>query len=278
MPDRDEQAQRTLRAIDAQDRHQDAQAVAPGVELRCRAFRPRVVGRAHLGDRHFKLQRMDGELGLDLEAAGEDRKRFHEAAREHAIARQHVGEGLSEDARDESGQHAIAGAVARPVGRLLAVDAHRHDHVERAFDQPRDHLARARRVVGRVAVDQHVHVRVDVGEHAPHHVALALMRSRAAPPRRPRARRRPCRRSSCCRRRTQRNRAAPRGTPRPRRRSLPPRCSRAPARRRDAQRARALAVSASVPVFVVSMPKSRRKRAKLPHRWSPPQALIAAPQ
>ena len=32
----------------------------------------------------------------------------------------------------------------------------------------------ARRVVGGVAVDQHVEVGLDVGEHAPHHVALAL--------------------------------------------------------------------------------------------------------
>ena len=35
---------------------------------------------------------------------------------------------------------------------------------------------RARRIVGGVAVDQHVDVGVDVGEHAPHHVALALVR------------------------------------------------------------------------------------------------------
>ena len=33
----------------------------------------------------------------------------------------------------------------------------------------------ARRVVGGVAVDQHVDVGVDVGEHAPHHAALALV-------------------------------------------------------------------------------------------------------
>ena len=38
-----------------------------------------------------------------------------------------------------------------------------------------DHAARARRVVGGVAVDQHVDVGVDVGEHAPHHAALALV-------------------------------------------------------------------------------------------------------
>ena len=32
----------------------------------------------------------------------------------------------------------------------------------------------ARRIVGGVAVDQHVDVGLDVGEHAPHHEALAL--------------------------------------------------------------------------------------------------------
>ena len=76
---------------------------------------------------------------------------------------------------DEAGQQPVAGAVAAPIGGLLLVDARRHHHVEPLLDQPRDHGARARGIVGRVAVDQHVDVGVDVGEHAPHHVALALV-------------------------------------------------------------------------------------------------------
>ena len=76
---------------------------------------------------------------------------------------------------DEAGQQPVAGAMAEAVGRLLAIDADGHDHVEPVVDQLVDHRRRARRVVGGVAVDQHVDVGLDVGEHAPHHVALALV-------------------------------------------------------------------------------------------------------
>ena len=34
------------------------------------------------------------------------------------------------------------------------------------------------RVISRIAVDEHIDVRFNVGEHAPHNVALALMDSR----------------------------------------------------------------------------------------------------
>ena len=65
--------------------------------------------------------------------------------------------------------------MTAPVGCLLAVDACADHHVEALLDQPRDHHARARRVVGRVAVGEHIDVGIDIGEHAPHHVALALV-------------------------------------------------------------------------------------------------------
>ena len=78
----------------------------------------------------------------------------------------------------------ISGAMAAPISGRLAVDARAHDHVEPLLDQPGDHGARARRVIGRVTVGQHVNVGIHIGEHAPHHIALALMTSRAAPPRR----------------------------------------------------------------------------------------------
>ena len=41
-------------------------------------------------------------------------------------------------------------------------------------DQRIDHAGRAGRVIGRVAIDQDVDIRIDVGEHAPDHMALAL--------------------------------------------------------------------------------------------------------
>src|SRR5262249_59877564 len=61
------------------------------------------------------------------------------------------------------------------VGRLVLIDARPDHHVETLFDETRAHDAGARRIVGGVAIHQNVEVRVDVGEHSPHDVALALV-------------------------------------------------------------------------------------------------------
>ena len=76
----------------------------------------------------------------------------------------------------EAGEQPVAQPMARPVGRLFAVDAHRNDHVQPVAQQALDHRRRTRRIVGGVAVDQHIDVGIDVGEHAPHHAPLALAR------------------------------------------------------------------------------------------------------
>src|SRR5262249_24705731 len=65
--------------------------------------------------------------------------------------------------------------MTEAVGRFILTHARPDHHVETLFGETRDHGARARRVVGGVTIDQNVDVRVDVGEHSPHHVALALM-------------------------------------------------------------------------------------------------------
>ena len=75
---------------------------------------------------------------------------------------------------DKAGQQPVARAVAEAIGRLLAIDPDRADHVEPLGHELLDHPPRARRIVGGVAIDQHVDVGLDVGEHAPHHAALAL--------------------------------------------------------------------------------------------------------
>src|SRR6185312_10251403 len=158
------------------DGPQDAEAVAPGAELRQRALRPRVIGRLDLGHGEAELKRVYGQLGLDLEARGQQRERLDEAAREHAVARQHVGEAAAEHVGDEAGQEPVAGAMAGAVGGLGLLDARAHDHVAAVPDQAGDQARRARRVVGGVAVDQDVDVGLDVGEHAAHDKALALPR------------------------------------------------------------------------------------------------------
>ena len=91
-------------------------------------------------------------------------------------------------------QEPVAGAVAPTIGRLLAIDAGADDHIEPLVDELRDHRGRARRVIGRVAIDQNVDIRLDVVEHPPHHVALALVGLAANDARRPPARPRRCRR------------------------------------------------------------------------------------
>ena len=64
--------------------------------------------------------------------------------------------------------------MAASVGGLRLVDAKADHHVEMLVAQPVDHARSARRVVGRIAVDQHVDIGFDVGEHAAHDVTLAL--------------------------------------------------------------------------------------------------------
>ena len=55
--------------------------------------------------------------------------------------------------------------MAGPVGGLLAVDPHRHDHVETLIRKARKHGGRASGVIRRVAVDQEIDVGIHVGEH-----------------------------------------------------------------------------------------------------------------
>ena len=208
-----EKRQRPFGAIEAYDRAQDAQTVAPSVELGGRAFRPRVIGRVDFRHRQPQFERVDGELGLDLEAARQHGERLHEAAREYAVARQHVLEARPEHAGDDRGEQPVAGAMAGAVGGVIAIDPVAHHHVEPLLEQARDHGRRARRVIGGIAVDQHVDVGLHVGEHAPHHEALTLVLLARKPRRRPRARRPRYCPSNCCRIRKSRPRAARRGSP-----------------------------------------------------------------
>ncbi len=72
------------------------------------------------------------------------------------------------------GKQPVTGAVAGAVGRRVVVDAVGDHHVEPVLEQPLDHRHGARRVVGGVAIHQHVDIGLHVGKHAPHHVAFAL--------------------------------------------------------------------------------------------------------
>src|SRR5260363_374502 len=81
---------------------------------------------------------------------------------------------LTEHFGEKARQHPIAGAMAHAIGRLLLVDPQSHDHVEMLGHEPLDHAWRARRIIGGVAIDQHVDVGIDIGKHSPDHMAFAL--------------------------------------------------------------------------------------------------------
>ena len=77
----------------------------------------------------------------------------------------------------EGGVAAVAVASGQAASTLALLNITRAgDHVVLAVEHPLHQPRRRGGVVGAVAVHQHVDVGLDVGEHAPHHVALALAR------------------------------------------------------------------------------------------------------
>src|SRR5579872_4693460 len=60
--------------------------------------------------------------------------------------------------------------IGRPLGREPAPDY----HIERLGGENLDHLRSDRRLVGVIAIDEHVDIGIDVAEHPPDDVTLAL--------------------------------------------------------------------------------------------------------
>src|SRR5205809_696023 len=75
-----------------QDHPQHARAIAPGVELRGAARGPVAVLDRQLAHAEALVERVQREVGLDLEAFHDDRIGLDEAAAEGAIAAEDVGE------------------------------------------------------------------------------------------------------------------------------------------------------------------------------------------
>jgi len=61
-----------------------------------------------------------------------------------------------------------APSAPRMVEKLLS------EHLDMVVGFRVDHARGARSVIGRIAIDQHINVGIDVGEHAPDHMPLAL--------------------------------------------------------------------------------------------------------
>src|SRR6185503_8704803 len=121
------------------DRPQHPDAVPYGPELAHRAWRTGAVGRVNFGNRQPKLERMHGQLGLDLETLRQAWKGLGKAPGKHPVAGQHVGEAVAEYVADDAGEELVAEAVARAVGIPGRV-ASRVDHVEIVVQQQIDHL------------------------------------------------------------------------------------------------------------------------------------------
>ena len=65
--------------------------------------------------------------------------------------------------------------MAAAIGFLGLMAPGPDDHVELLGQEHVDHLRCCRRVVGKVAVGHQIYVCIDVGEHAPNDMALALL-------------------------------------------------------------------------------------------------------
>jgi len=79
-----------------------------------------------------------------------------------------------EQAGEEAGEELVAERVAAAIGLLDLRFPSADDHIELLVEQFADELGRGGGVVGRVAIGHQVDVGLDVGEHAPHDMALAL--------------------------------------------------------------------------------------------------------
>ena len=71
-------------------------------------------------------------------------------------------------------EHDIGDPVTGPVGAQGCAEASGADHVQLTTDQHRLHAGSRGGIVGVVAVDQEIDVRLDIGEHAADDMALAL--------------------------------------------------------------------------------------------------------
>ena len=71
-------------------------------------------------------------------------------------------------------QQAVAEYMSGPIGALAGRDALARNDIEALADKLADKRGRGGGIVCVVAVDQNIDVRLDIGEHAAHDVALAL--------------------------------------------------------------------------------------------------------
>jgi hypothetical protein len=94
--------------------------------------------------------------------------------RESAVAGEDIGEIVAEQRAKQRVEDAVAEGVALASGIRMHAAPRADDHVGAFGDQRADEFRRVGGRIGPVAVGHDVDIRLDVGEHAAHHIALAL--------------------------------------------------------------------------------------------------------
>lgn len=170
-----EKRQRLVFANHAEDGAHHFDAVAHGVEFADGAFWAIAVLDRHLVEAQVVVQRVDGHLGLNLEAARQHGVGFDEGEREGTVAGHDVGDVGVEQAVDRTAHQTVTEVVERAlvlleVGGAQAVA----DYHVVAFEHLIHHDGRRVCRIGVIAIRHDVHVGVDVFEHGANHVAFAL--------------------------------------------------------------------------------------------------------
>ena len=170
-----EKRQRLILANHAEDGAHHLDAVAHGVELADGTLGAVAVLNRHLKQAQIVVQRVDGHLGLNLEASRKHRIGFDEREREGTVAGHDVGDVRMEQAIDGTTYQTVTEVVERAlvlleVGGAQAVA----DYHVVAFGDLLDHGGRRVCRVGVVSIRHDVYVGIDVFKHGADHVALAL--------------------------------------------------------------------------------------------------------
>src|SRR5688572_4099015 len=152
---------------------EDARSIAECAELALRSRCAMAERRGHFHHWYFQAQRMNRKLRLDLEAARITGKRFDEAAGHRAVPGEDVCQLPPEKSGDQPGKSLVAGFVSCPKRAPFGIQPRGYHHVEMVTEKSLDHPWGSAAIVGAVAVDHQVDVRIDVREHPSNDVSLS---------------------------------------------------------------------------------------------------------
>lgn len=170
-----EERERLVLTNHAEDGGHDLDAVSHGVELADGAFRAIAVLDRHLVQTQIVVQRVDGHLGLYLEAAREHGVGLDEGEREGAVAGHDIGNVCIEQTIDGATNQAVTKIMEWTLVLLEVCGAQTvADHHIVAFEDFIHHGWSRISRISIVAIGHDVHVGIDILEHGSNHIALAL--------------------------------------------------------------------------------------------------------